>query len=117
MLSRPSIFDMDFNPVFTWPGADDAGFANVFAGWTKSFFTPFGEASPDYGGLNGDPDHDGRSNFEEFIFGGDPQVFEDRPLPASSIVTVGGADYLAITFTRRHHISPAAACPARDPRA
>ena len=85
------------------PGADDAAFANVFAGWTKSFFTPFGEASPNYGGLIGDPDHDGRTNFEEFIFGGNPKVFEARPLPVSAIVTVDGADYLTITFNRRHH--------------
>ena len=85
------------------PGAGDAAFANVFAGWTKSFFTPFEEASPDYGGLTGDPDHDGRSNFEEFIFGGNPKIVEARPLPVSSIVTVDGIDYLAITFDRRHH--------------
>ena len=85
------------------PGTGDASFANVFAGWSKVFFTPFEEASASYGGLTADPDNDGRSNFEEFIFGGHPKVAEQRPLPGSSLVSVDGADYLAITFDRRHH--------------
>ena len=85
------------------PGAGDASFANVFAGWTKSYFTPVEEASPNYGGPLGDPDNDGRFNFEEFIFGGNPKMFETKPLPFSSVVSVEGTDYLAITFDRRHH--------------
>ena len=89
--------------VAATPGAGDASFANVFAGWTKSYFTPAGEASPAYGGPAADPDGDGRSNFEEFIFGGNPLAFETRPLPVSSVVSVEGTDYLAITFDRRHH--------------
>ena len=91
------------DPAGGTPGAGDASFANVFAGWTKSYFTPAGEASPAYGGPAADPDGDGRSNFEEFIFGGNPLSFETRPLPASSVVSVEGTDYLAITFDRRHH--------------
>ncbi len=85
------------------PGAGDSSFANVFAGWTKSYFTPTGEATPTYGGPAADPDNDGRPNFEEFIFGGNPLAFEIKPLPVSSVVSVEGTDYLAITFDRRHH--------------
>ncbi|MEO7317711.1 MAG: lamin tail domain-containing protein, partial [Chthoniobacteraceae bacterium] len=85
------------------PGTGDASFANVFVGWSKDFFTPFEEAIATYGGLTADPDNDGRNNFEEFIFGGHPKVPEQRPLPVSSLVPVEGADYLAITFDRRHN--------------
>ena len=70
---------------------------------TIEAFTPTGEATPTYGGPAADPDNDGRSNFEEFIFGGNPLAFETKPLPVSSVVSVEGTDYLAITFDRRHH--------------
>ena len=86
------------------PGVGDAAFANSYAGWSKSYFTPFGEASPTYGGVIGDPEEDGRSNFEEYVFGGHPLVDEQRPLPVASIVSVDGTDYLAITFNRRHNM-------------
>ena len=85
------------------PGTADTTYANVYAGWTKSFFTATEENSPNYGGPAGDPDGDGRTNFEEFIFGGHPKVPEQRPRPVSSIINVDGADYLAITFDRRHN--------------
>ena len=85
------------------PGAGDSSYSNVFAGWSKSYFTTSEEANIAYAGLNGDPDHDGRTNFEEFFFGGNPKVPEQRSLPVSSWVSVDGADYLAITFDRRHH--------------
>ncbi len=91
------------DPAGGTPGAGDTNYANVFVGWTKSYFTPAGEANPAYGGPGADPDNDGRSNFEEFIFGGNPLAFETRPLPVSSVVSDGGVDYLAITFDRRHH--------------
>ena len=85
------------------PGAGDSYFANVYAGWTKSVFSPSAEANPSIGGASADPDTDGRSNFEEFIFGGNPLAFETRPQTVSSIVSVAGTDYLAITFDRRHN--------------
>ncbi len=108
--ASPTWFDYD-RPS-TWalsdalggtPGASDPSFSTVFAGWSKSFFTPSEEANLAYGGLTGDPDHDGRTNFEEFIFGGNPKVAEQRPLPVSSWASVDGLTYLAITFDRRHH--------------
>ena len=50
-----------------------------------------------------DADGDGRTNFEEFVFGGNPRAFENKPQPISSIVNVSGTDYLAMTYDRRHH--------------
>ena len=84
------------------PGSGDTAYANVYAGWSKTFFTPGEEANVAYAGPAADADGDGRSNFEEFIFGGNPKIPEQRSLPVSSIVQDGGSDYFAITFDRRH---------------
>ncbi len=84
------------------PGTGDPSFANVFMGWRKTYFTPAEEANP-AAAVAADADGDGRSNFEEFAFGGNPRAFESKPQPVSSIVTDSGTDYLAITFDRRHH--------------
>lgn len=85
------------------PGTPDTTFANAFVGWSKTFFTTAESASPTFGGPAGDADQDGRSNLEEYIFGGHPKVPEQRPLPVSSVVSVEGSNYLAITFARRHN--------------
>jgi hypothetical protein len=85
------------------PGAGDAAFANAFIGWRKDFFTAAEEASPALSDPTADPDGDGRNNFEEYAFGGNPRVSENPAQPASSLVNVGGVDYLAITFTRRQN--------------
>ncbi len=97
----------------TWALADTLGgtpgtalgdepFANVFLGWRKNYFTKTEEtlaiSSPSI-----DADSDGRSNFEEFAFGGNPRAFESKPQATTSIVTDLGTEYLAVTFERRHH--------------
>ena len=85
------------------PGAGDTTFANVYLGWRKSYFSAAEEANASVGGAAADADFDGRSNFEEFAFGGNPRVAESKPVPVSSIVNAGGTDYPAITYDRRHH--------------
>lgn len=85
------------------PGAGESTFSNVFIGWRKTYFSAVEETNDALSGAAADADGDGRSNFEEFSLGGNPRVIDSKPIPASSIVNVGGTDYLAITFDRRHH--------------
>lgn len=85
------------------PGTGDAAFANAFIGWRKDFFTAAEEANPALSDPSADADLDGRTNFEEYLFGGNPRAFENPQLPTASLVNVSGTDYLAITFTRRHN--------------
>ena len=85
------------------PGTGETTFSNVFTGWRKSYFSAAEETNSALSGPAADADGDGRSNFEEFAFGGNPRVMDGKPIPVSSIVNVGGFDYLAMTFDRRHH--------------
>ena len=85
------------------PGTGETTFSNVFVGWRKTYFSALEETNDALSGPAADADGDGRSNFEEFSFGGNPRVIDSKPIPASSIVNVSGTDYLAITFDRRHH--------------
>ena len=85
------------------PGSGETTFANVYVGWRKSYFSAAEEANPSIAGVLVDTDGDGRSNFEEFAFGGNPRVADARPQPVSSVVNVSGTDYLAMTYDRRHH--------------
>jgi hypothetical protein len=91
------------DPLGGTPGAGDASFANVFLGWRKTYFTPAEEQNAAISAPAADADADGRSNFEEFAFGGNPRVPESKPQPVASVVNDGGTDYMAITFDRRHH--------------
>jgi hypothetical protein len=85
------------------PGSGDTTYSTVFVGWRKDYFTPLEEANALLGPPTVDPDGDGRNNFEEFAFGGNPRVADNKPQPIGSRVNVGGTDYLAITFDRQHN--------------
>jgi hypothetical protein len=85
------------------PGATDPAFSNVFTGWRKDFFTPGEELDAAISGASADDDRDGRTNFEEFAYGGNPRVPDLRPITTLSTVTVNGENFLTITFTRRHN--------------
>jgi hypothetical protein len=85
------------------PGTNDLVFSNVFTGWANAYFTTAELANAAVGGPNADPDLDGRTNFEEFCYGGNPRAFENKPLPTASVVMVDETNYLAITFDRRRN--------------
>ena len=90
------------------PGANDTSYSNVFVGWRKDYFTAAEELSDPLAAPAADADSDGRSNFEEFVFGGNPRVADNKTQPLTSIVNDGGTDYLAVTFERRHNVLDAA---------
>ncbi len=85
------------------PGTGETAFSDSFVGWRKTYFSTTEETDSLLAGPTADPDGDGRTNFDEFIFGGNPRVPETKPLPTTSIVNVDGTNYLAITFDRRHN--------------
>jgi hypothetical protein len=84
------------------PGTGETTFANVYLSWRRQHFSPSEEANAALSAPAADADDDGRTNFEEFAFGGDPRAFESKPQPTASIVNEFGTDYPAITFDRRH---------------
>ena len=94
------------NPA-TWalagasPGTGETTYSNVFISWRRSHFTPSEEANTAISAPAADADLDGRTNFEEFAFGGNPRAFDSKPQPTAKIVNEHGTDYPAITFDRR----------------
>jgi hypothetical protein len=89
------------------PGMPDADFANVYEGWRWDHFVeaqfPTVENPNAPAALTQDPDGDGKNNFKEYAFGGNPNVSDPvPPLAEPIIVDVGGTNYLAVRFNRRH---------------
>lgn len=69
--------------------------------WRNRHFTPFELHDPAVGGPSADPDGDGRSNFDEFGFGGSPLV-PDAPTFARSegITVVSNLPYFAMNVQK-----------------
>ena len=86
------------------PGANDTSYSSVFVGWRKDHFSAAEELTDALAGPAADADGDGRTNFEEFVFGGNPRLADSKTPPATSIVNDGGTDYLSVTFERRHGV-------------
>lgn len=57
--------------------------------------------------LNADPDGDGILNLAEFVYGTSPTAVDRKPTFEVGTVTVAGAAYPAVTFTRRTQIGTA----------
>ena len=85
------------------PGTMDTVTSNALTGWSKSFFTSAEEANPAISGAQADADNDGRSNFEEYAFGGNPRTADTKPSVIATVVTEEGTRYLAVTYTRRRN--------------
>lgn len=71
-----------------------------FMGWLATHFTPEEQSNPEVGGFMGDPDEDNISNFLEYAFGRNPEGANTGELARSTIESVGGFSYAAITFQR-----------------
>jgi hypothetical protein len=56
------------------PGAGDTAFATAYHGWDNRYFSGAERDDPAISGPDADPDHDGRSNMEEYAFATDPRV-------------------------------------------
>src|SRR4029434_5887855 len=88
------------------PGAADLDLATAYEGWryehfyTSDFPTLQNPNAP--AAVAADAEGDGFSNLGEYAFGRDPRVEDNSALSTASIVNVGGTEYAAITFTRRH---------------
>ncbi|MHA3770243.1 lamin tail domain-containing protein [Verrucomicrobiota bacterium sgz303538] len=83
------------------PGNTDSSFSQTFEGWRHDYFTSGQEADVLVGGINADAETDGATNLAEYAFGKDPRTSDSDSLVSSSVVNVGGSDYLGITFLRR----------------
>jgi hypothetical protein len=88
------------------PGGADADFANVYEGWRYDHFTELEfptMANPNApAALTIDVEGDGLSNLAEYAFGRNPRLEDASALATSRLVNVGGTEYGAIVFTRRH---------------
>lgn len=95
------------------PGAADADFAHHYNGWRWDHFTESEIYLPTppnavrtentaLVGFSADIDGDGLTSFGEYAFCRDPKVADNSSVSTASVMNVGGTDYLAITFQRRH---------------
>ncbi len=95
------------------PGTADTDFANHYDGWRWDYFSeaeiylPSPPNSPRTEnsalvGVLADIDGDGLNGLAEYAFGRNPRSADGTGVATPSIVSDGGTDYLAITFTRRH---------------
>ena len=79
------------------PGRDETA-ATTYAAWAATT----GAGAPD-----DDPDHDGLTNFLEFMLGGNPMVPSPEVMPTGGVMAfpsgAGGTEYLALTLT--HNIA------------
>lgn len=91
-------------PTGGTPGTADPERSVVYEGWRYGFFSkaewPTAEAPDLPAAPYADPDQDGWRNIEEYAFGSVPTSPNSRVLVDAGRITVGGEDYLTITFTR-----------------
>lgn len=79
-----------------------AAFAQItFDDWRNVVFNPTELSTPTISGALVDPDTDGASNLQEFVFAGAPFTPEAHILPSVAVV----ADHLTLTFRERHDIT------------
>lgn len=69
-----------------------------FDNWSRDNFPAEQLANPLYAGFSADPDLDGRVNGIEYLTNSNPLSAEDGALIESGLVTVGGQNYLTLTF-------------------
>ncbi|MBC8010799.1 MAG: hypothetical protein H7067_11970 [Burkholderiales bacterium] len=72
----------------------------TYATWRAEVFNASQASLPAFSGMSADPDRDGVPNLLEYTFDLDPLVPNPAGLPVASVVDVGGADYLAVAYTR-----------------
>jgi hypothetical protein len=73
----------------------------AFDQWQSVYFTPSQIADPNYGGSNGDPDHDGLSNFWEHAFGFNPLVKDNQAGYSVSLENDGpSGPFLTLQYRR-----------------
>jgi uncharacterized delta-60 repeat protein len=72
-----------------------------FASWQAANFTPAELANPAISGDSADPDLDGINNLLEYAFGLPPKLPSTTGVPTGAISSVGGVNYLTLTFRRR----------------
>jgi len=83
------------------PGAPNGALSHTFEGWLNYHFTAAERADPLVSGFAADLDRDGIVTLMEFALGLDPRIPDSGALPAATVVTEGGENYLSLTFRRR----------------
>jgi hypothetical protein len=88
------------------PGSADSDLATTYEGWRYEHFTaaefPTVQNPNAPAAVATDAEGDGLLNLAEYAFGRDPRAHDNSALATASIIDVGGVNYAAITFTRRH---------------
>lgn len=83
------------------PGSATTSLAMTFAFWKNQEFTPEQVEDELIVGPDVDLDGDGMNTLFEYAFASDPAVADPSPGYSASVVSDGGSDYQALTFTRR----------------
>lgn len=71
-----------------------------FAAWENFWFTSAQLANPAISGTNATPASDGIPNLSKYALNLDPLVDGAPGLPVGSMITVGGSNYLTLTYTQ-----------------
>ena len=76
-----------------------------FAAWQSQYFTPTELNDPAISGATADPDHDSIPNLMEYALSLDPKIASVSGLPMLGQTSVGGKNYLTLTFNKPRTIA------------
>lgn len=71
-----------------------------YMAWQSDHFSPTELSNPSISGDTASPSGDRVANLLKYAFNGDPHIADSAVLPAQSITTSGGQQYLTVTFIK-----------------
>ncbi|MFO1492542.1 MAG: CotH kinase family protein, partial [Kiritimatiellia bacterium] len=82
------------------PGVADTVFAQAYLGWDNDYFSQIERDNPLISGPDADPDGDGRSNLQEYVFGSHPRLVDATPVGRFEWGSISGVPHPGMSFVR-----------------